>query len=377
MGEPSAGLSVIPVRSGDQREAFIRLPWRLYRGDPNWVPPLLLDVRGMLDEDEHPFHRHSEVQLFLALRDGVPVGRVAAIHNRRHVEHHDEPVGFFGFFESERDDATAAALLDAAAGWLRERGLEVVRGPTSFSTNEEAGLLIEGFDRPPVVLMPYHLPYYRDLIEGQGFEEARTLVAYWHEADDVPPRLERAEGLVRRRYPGISVRGLRMEEFDREIERIRAIYNAAWSDNWGFVPMTDEEFRHMAKDLKPVVDPDLALIAEDGDGRPVGFALSLPDFNQALRHADGRLFPFGLLKILWHRRDISRIRVITLGLVEEYRGRGIDALFYLETFRRGFEKGFHQGEFSWILEDNEAMCRPLERFGARVYKRYRIYDRPL
>lgn len=380
MSRPSGGagdLSVVPVRTADQREAFVRLPWKIYRGDPNWVPPLLADVRGMLDEDEHPFHRHSEVELFLALRGGVPVGRVAAVHNRRHVEHHDEPVGFFGFFETERDEATAGALLDAAGAWLRERGLEVMRGPASFSTNEEVGLLVEGHDRPPAVMMPYHLPYYRDLLEGLGFEEAKTLLAYSHEAGEVPERLERAEEVVRRRYPDVTVRGLRMEAFDEEIERIRAVYNAAWRDNWGFVPMTDAEFEHLAADLKPVVDPDLALVAEDGDGRPVGFALSLPDVNQALRHAGGRLFPFGLLKILWHRRRIDSVRVITLGLVEEYRGKGIDALFYLETFRRGLRKGYHKGEFSWILEDNEEMRRPLERMGAEITKRYRLYDRAL
>lgn len=368
---------MVPAESRDAREAFVRLPWSIYEDDPNWVPPLLADVRGRLDESEHPFHAHSNVRLFLALRDGRPVGRIAAVHNRRHVAFHDEPVGFFGFFECERSARTAAALFDAAGGWLRSRGLEVVRGPASFSTNEEAGLLVEGFDRPPALMMPYNPPWYEELVLGQGFEEAKTLLAYWLETTELPAYLERAEGLVRRRYPGITVRPLRMSEFEREVGRIREIYNAAWEDNWGFVPMTDAEFEHMASELKPVVEPELALMAEDESGRPVGFALSLPDLNQALRHADGRLFPFGLLKVLWHRRKVDAVRVITLGLVEEYRGKGLDALFYLETFRRGFSLGYYKGEFSWILEDNEAMRRPLERFGARVSKRYRLYDRTL
>lgn len=376
-GMTAAGPRVLPVGSAGEREAFIRLPWRLYQGDPNWVPPLLADVRTMLDPGGHPFHEHSDVQLFLALRRGIPVGRIAAIHNRRHVAHHQEPVGFFGFFESERDPLVAGALLDAAGSWLRDRGLDVMRGPASFSTNEEAGLLVEGFDRPPAVMMPYNPPYYRDLLVEEGFREAKTLVAYWQSGSRPPDYLVRAEKIVRRRYPDLSVRALRMDEFQEEVQRIRDVYNAAWQDNWGFVPMTEAEFRHLARDLKPVVEPDLVLIAEDGEGRPVGFALALPDLNQALRHANGRLLPFGLLKILWHRRKISSLRVLTLGLVEEYRGKGIDALMYLEIFRRAGELGLHSGEFSWILGDNEAMRRPLERIGAEIYKRYRLYDRPL
>lgn len=370
-------LRIVPVEDADAREAFVRLPWRIYRDSPRWVPPLLADVRTMLDPDEHPFHIHSDVRLFLALRGGRPVGRVAAIHNTRHVARHDEPVGFFGFFETERDPETAGALLDAAGDWLRGRGLETMRGPASFSTNEEAGLLVEGFHLPPAVMMPYNPPWYRDLLEGHGFREAKTLVSYWLDHNQPPDYLLRAEKLVKRRYPGVTVRALRMEDWDREVERIRTLYNDAWRDNWGFVPMTDAEFRHLAKDLKPVVDPELALIAEDEAGEPVGFALSLPDLNQAIRHVNGRLFPFGLLKILWHARKIDVARVITLGLVEDYRGKGLDALLYLETFRRGAERGIEAGEFGWVLEDNASMRRPLEKFGAEVHKRYRLYDRPL
>lgn len=368
---------VITAEGPDAREAFVRLPWSLYEGDPDWVPPLLADVRARLDPREHPFHEHADVRLLLALRDGRPVGRIAAVDNRRHVEFHGEPVGFFGFFECERSDETAAALFDAAGEWLRERGLETMRGPTSLSTNDETGLLVEGFHRPPTLMMPYNPPWYEGLVTRQGFTEAKTLLAYWLEADEPPDYLERAEKLVRRRYPDVTVRPLRMSEFERDVERIREVYNTAWERNWGFVPMTDAEFRHMAAELKPVVEPELALLAEDAEGRPIGFSLSLPDLNQAIRHANGRLFPFGLLKILWHRRHVDAVRVITLGLLEEYRGKGIDALFYLETFRRGMRLGYYKGEFSWVLEDNEAMRRPLERFGARVDRKYRLYDRPL
>lgn len=370
-------LRIRPVEGPDAREAFVRLPWRIYRGDPTWVPPLLADTRSMVDPEGHPFHLHSEVGFFLALRGGRPVGRIAAIHNTRHVEHHREPVGFFGFFETERSRETAAGLLNTASGWLRERGLEVMRGPASFSTNEEAGLLVEGFDRPPSIMMPYNPPWYRELLEGEGFREAKTIVSYWLGHNQPPDYLLRAERLVKKRYPGLTIRGLRMDEWDREVERIRALYNEAWQDNWGFVPMTDAEFDHMAGELRPVVNPELGLIAEDADGRPVGFALSLPDLNLAIRHANGRLFPFGLLKILWHARSIEWVRVLTLGVVEEYQGKGIDALLYLETFRAAAENGIRGGEFGWVLEDNQAMRGPLEKMGAEVHKRYRFYDRDL
>ncbi|MFW6192656.1 MAG: N-acetyltransferase family protein [Gemmatimonadota bacterium] len=373
---PGSDIDVVPVRTADEREAFIRLPWSLYRGLDAWVPPLLGDMRSRTDPDRHPFYGHSDARLYLALRGGRPVGRIAAIHNRNHVAFHDEPVGFFGFFESVDDADVSEALFEAAAGWLRDRGLDVMRGPTSYSTNEESGLLVEGFERPPAILMPYNARYYEKLVTGAGFEEAATLVAY-HLADNRPPDwLERISDRVRERT-GVRIRPLRMSEFERELERIQSIYNAAWERNWGFVPMTDAEFEHMADELEPVLEPDLALIAEDASGDPVGFSLALPDLNEAIRHANGRLFPFGLLKILWHARRIRMARVITLGLVEAYRGRGVDGLLYLETFRNGADHGITEGEFSWVLEDNEPMRKPLERMGARVYKRYRIYDRPL
>lgn len=361
------------MRDGRDLEAFVRLPWSLYRNDRNWVPPLRRDVRRAFDPDHHPFHQHSDVQPFLALREDAPVGRICAIHNRRHLEFHDEPVGFFGWFECREDGEAAGALFEAAGEWLRERGLETMRGPTSFSTNEETGLLVEGFDRPPVILMPYNPPYYEDLILGHDFREAKTLVAYWLEDEQAPEYLERAGQVLPRRY-GITVRTLRMSEFDRELERVRELYNRAWESNWGFVPMTEEEFRFLASELKPVVEPELVLFAEGEDGEPVGFAVALPDMNQALKHANGRLFPFGLLKILWHSRNISRMRVVTLGVLPEYRGKGVDALLYLHLFRNGHATGHNAAEFSWMLEDNEAIRRPMERIGARVYKRYRLYD---
>lgn len=366
-------LEVRPVGSGDGMRAFVRLPWSIYRGDPNWVPPLLSDVREAFDPDRHPFHQHSDVQPFLALRDGRPVGRICGVHNRRHVDFHDEPVGFFGYFECVEDPAVSAALFDAAGDWLRERGMETMRGPANFSSNEEWGVLSEGFDRPPVIMMPYNPPYYLDLLEGYGFREAKTLVAYWLDDPEPPERLVRASRVVKERY-GVEVRNIRMEEFDREIERVRRLYNRAWEKNWGFVPMTDAEFDFLAEELKPVVEPDLVTMAEGPDGELVGFTVAVPDFNRAIAHANGRLFPFGLLRILWHARTISQMRVLTLGIHPDWRRKGVDALLYLELFRGGGSQGIEAGEFSWMLEENEEIRRPMERIGAEVYKRYRLYD---
>lgn len=327
----------------------------------------------MFARDEYPFYEHSEVEAFLAQRDGRPVGRIAAIRNRNHEAHQGEPVGFFGFFETENDPELAGALLDTAAAWLRERGLKTMRGPTNFSTNDTAGLLIEGFDGPPMVMMAYNPPYYVELLESYGFTPAKTLLAYVITEQEPPAYLVRAAGVVRRRT-GIRVRPIRKSDFDRELKTIRRIYNEAWERNWGFVPMTDAEFAFMAKELKPIVDPNLALIAETPEGEPAGFVLALPDFNQVLIHMNGRLFPFGLLKALWYQRKIHQMRVVTLGVLEEFRGKGIDALLYLQIIRNGAARGVTLAEQSWVLEDNEKMRSPIERLGGRAYRRYRLYD---
>ncbi|MFQ5679140.1 MAG: GNAT family N-acetyltransferase [Gemmatimonadota bacterium] len=372
----SASLEIRPVRSKKEREAFIRLPWLLYADDSNWIPPLLRDMRRALDPAVHPFHRHSDVQTFLALQAGRPVGRIAAIHNKNHQTYHDEPVGFFGFFESPDDPAIAGALFDRAAAWLRERGLRVMRGPTSFSTNETSGLLIEGFDGPPVVMMSYNPAFYVDLVQEYGFRPAKTLLAYFIDNQTPPEYLVRAASVVERRSK-VTVRPMRMKEFEAELATVKRIYNAAWERNWGFVPMTDEEFDFLAEELKPIVDPNLALLAEAPDGEVAGFALALPDFNQVLVHLDGRLFPFGVLKALYYQRKIFRMRVVTLGLLETYRNKGIDALLYLSLIRNGAARGITFAELSWVLEDNEAMNKPLQRLGGRVYRRYRLYDAAL
>jgi hypothetical protein len=312
------------------------------------------------------------------MRDGRAVGRVSAIRNRRHEEFHQEATGFFGFFECERDPEAAAGLLDAVREHLRGEGLSQFLGPVNPSTNEECGVLVDGFETPPMVMMTHNPPYYDELLQGCGLRKARDLLAYFMEEKErrIPERVARGAALIRKRLGNVTVRPLDKKRFLREVEAFRRVYNSAWEKNWGFVPMTDAELDHMARQLKPVVDPVLVRIAEV-DGEPVAFALGLPDMNQALKHARGKLFPLGLLKILWYARKIRRVRILALGVLEEYRGTGLDVLLYHDLFAEGMAKGYTQGEFSWILEDNLPMVRPLEQFGARLYKTYRLYQGPV
>lgn len=373
-------VAVQPVRTAADRRAFVELPFRLYRGDPHWVPPLRRDVHELLDPKRHPFHAHATVELFLA-RDagGRVVGRVAAVQNDAHLAEHREPVGFFGFFESERDPAVARALLGAAGAWLAARGLETMRGPANFSANEDWGLLVDGFDGPAKVMMPYNPPWYAELLEGAGLRKAKDVLAYYigyeGEAAAPPERLTRVADALAARY-GVTVRSLDMRRFQEEVDRVRVVYNQAWERNWGHVPMSDAELRFMAKQLKPVVDPDLVLFAEV-KGELAGFALALPDLNRALKHMNGRLLPFGWAKGLWHGRKIDAMRVLALGVLEPYRRMGVAELMYLHYWRTCPPKGIIKGEFSWILEDNALMRQALEKIGAQVYRTYRLYDAPL
>ncbi|MGH7457738.1 MAG: GNAT family N-acetyltransferase [Longimicrobiaceae bacterium] len=368
-------LRVREVLPGESLRPFIDLSWKFNADDPAWVPPLRRQLRTLLDRRKHPFHRHAEVRYLLASRGGEAVARVAAVVNHRHNDFHGEKTGFFGFFECEDDPRTSRALLGSAGEWLRERGMERSTGPASFSTNEECGLLVEGFEHPPAVLMPHNPPYYARLIEAAGFTKAKDLIAYSLFGFTPPQRLaEGAERLAAR--AGITVRGLDMKRFRAEVRAIQSIYNSAWSRNWGFVPMTAEEIAFMAKELRPVVDPDLCLIAEHG-GEPVGFSLALPDLNQAIKPLNGRLSPWGLLRLLWNRRKIDRARILTLGFRPEFRARGLGTLLYLRTWQAGMVKRYYRGEASWILEDNWEMRRALEKMGGEPYKRYRIYERAL
>jgi GNAT superfamily N-acetyltransferase len=369
---------IAAVRDAGSLQRFIRLPWRIYAGDPAWVPPLLSDVRKLLDRS-HPFHEHADAEYFLALEDGEAVGRVAAIVNHRYNEFHGVRTGFIGLFESIDDEAVAGALLDAAEDWLRERGMTEAIGPFNLSTNDELyspGILLDGFDRQVVLLTAHNPPYYARLFEAAGWTKSKDLLAYWLEDEKPPERLVRAMDRLEGAIDGLVIRELDLKQLDREVERIKEVYNSAWQRNWGFTPLTESEIQHLAKSLKPIVDARFALLAEV-HGEPIGFALALPDFNQALKHVNGRLLPFGILKLLWHRRKIDRLRVFTLGLKPEYQRKGIDALLYLRIYQNGMPAGYFKAEASWILEDNWGMRRGLERMGGYVYKTYRVYGRTL
>jgi hypothetical protein len=368
-------IAVYPVRSKKESEQFIDLPFKLYRDDPNWVPPLKRDIRELIDPEKHPFHQHGNVELFLARRGKEIVGRIAAIDNFLHREIHQESTGFFGLFESINDQAIANALFDAARGWLAKRDLETMRGPASFSLNEEAGLLVDGFDGPPVVMMTYNPRWYADLIERYGFVKAKDLYAYYLKNARPPERFARVADRLRERYR-VKVRTLDTKKFWDEVALVRQVYNEAWEKNWGHIPMTDEELNYMAKQLKPVVEPALVVFAEI-DGNLAGFGLALPDFNVALRHMKGSLFPLGWAKALWYSRKIDTARVITLGVLEKYRRAGVSELIQLELFINAGKHGIENAEMSWILEDNVMMRVPLEKFGARIYRTYRMYDIPV
>lgn len=372
-----ANITIETVKGRGALRQFIMFPWEIYRNDPYWVPPLIMDMKKILDRKKNPFFLHSEAEYFLARRNGKIVGRIAAIHNRNHNAFHHENIGFFGFFESVNDKDVARALIETVESWSRERGLDGIRGPMNFTTNDTCGMLIEGFDSIPFILMTHNPPYYNELLESAGYEKVMDLLAYkLSKEKGINPRISKIANLAREKE-GVTVRPLNMKKFDEEVDRIKVIYNNAWAQNWGFVPMTDEEFRHLAKDLKPAVDPDLVLLAEV-EGEPAAFALSLPNYNVALQKVNGRLFPFGLPKLLYYSRKIDAVRVITLGVIKKYQNsRGIGPLLYEETFKRGTRKGYNWGEFSWILETNKPMNSALQILGATVYKRYRIYERKL
>lgn len=368
-------LSIEPVTSRRLLREFIGLPWRLYRGDPNWVPPLVSEERKLLDPSRgNPFFRRAEPALFLARGErGALRGRVAAIENRAHNAFHNDRVGFFGFFECENDPAVARALLDAARGWAKARGLDRLRGPVNPSTNDSCGTLVEGFDRPPVFMMTYNPPYHDGLLAACGLGKVMDLKAYYLSDRAMP--IERLERLARRLVgkEDLRVRSVDLGRFREEVQTIRELYNRAWAPNWGFVPMSEEEFDYAAKGFRAVVVPDFLLIAESG-GRPVGFTLALPDLNRAIRCANGRLFPFGWWKMWRALRRIRFARVLTLGIVPEHQAGGAGALLYYELLKRGNAMGYHEGEMSWVLETNTLMNRAMETMGGRVYKTYRIYE---
>jgi GNAT superfamily N-acetyltransferase len=374
-------VEVRPVASRRELTRFIKLPWRLYRNEPRWVPPLVSERRRFLDRDKNPFFEHAEAEYFLAWRDGRPVGRISAHVDRHLNEFQGNDWGLFGFFEAENDPEVARALLDTAAGWLAERGRGEMLGPMDFTTNDECGLLVEGYERQPIILQPWHPPYYKDLLEGAGLGKAMDLHMWQLRLDKVEdkggfhPLIHATAKKVVEEH-GVTIRSMRRKDFEGELARFMEVYNAAWERNWGFVPLTEKEVRYYASDLKPILDERWAMIAER-DGEVLGAALSLPDVNMCLEHMNGRLLPIGWAKFLYYKRKIDRLRVFALGVKPQYQDLGIAAAFYIRHLDNADPKGIWWGEMGWILETNEAMNRAMEGMGGEIVKRYRIFTRPL
>lgn len=372
-------MQIVPVTSDRQKRRFIDFPHDLYAEDPHYVPELYLGQKELLDERKNPFFRHSQAKLFLAEQDGRVVGRIAAIRNNEYNRFADARVGFFGCFDTVPEESVAFRLLDTAAQWLREQGLTAMLGPTNLTTNDVAGMLVEGFDRPPMVMMAYNKPYYPEFMDRYGFRKQMDLLAYHGHRDHIDTKvLGLTGGLVERLgRRGITIRRLDMRNFQRELVAVREVYKSAWDRNWGFVPPTDAEFDRLAAEMKMIIDPDFALMAED-NGRLVAFALAVPNINEITRTIRrGRLLPTGIFKLLFRRKQVKSARVILLGVIPDYRRLGIEGVFYARLMSEFFRKGYIEGEASWILESNDLMRRGIERAGLTVYKRYRLYEKTL
>jgi GNAT superfamily N-acetyltransferase len=367
------------VQSKRDLTRFVKLPFRLYKDEPNWVPPLIYERKRHLNREKNPFFEHAEAEYFLALRDGEVIGRISAHVDHRLNEFQNNDWGLFGFFECENDQEAADALFKAAEDWNRARGRDRMVGPFDFSTNHECGLLVDGYDLKPQVLEFWHHPYYQQLIENAGLAKAMDLYKYFLDVSDrekiLPVVFELADKVESEH--GIVVRNMRKRDFESEVRRFMEVYNAAWENNWAFVPLTDAELRDYAKQLKPLLDEHWAWIAETKDGGTAGAALTLLDWNEVLIDMNGRLFPTGWIKFLRGRRKIKHVRVFALGVKPEYQHTGVAAKFYIEHFDQAGRGIVKSGEMGWILEVNTAMNRGMEAMGGRIVKRYRVYDKPL
>ncbi|MEW5799644.1 MAG: hypothetical protein AB1728_11630 [Bacteroidota bacterium] len=368
-----AHFTVRPVLTKEDEKKFIDFLYSHYKGDMNFAPPLRMDREKLIDKKKNPFYKHAEMELFLAERNGSVIGRIGGIVNYNHNKEHSDKVGFFGFFECVNEQEVANALFDEAKKFVRSKGMNALRGPANPSVNDEYGLLIEGFDSPPTILMTYNPPYYATLIENYGFKKEKDLYAWILSQDTVySEKFVRANEIVKQRS-GVTIRTINMKDFANEVALIKQVYNSAWEKNWGAVPMTDAEFDFLAADLKQIVEPELVLIAEV-KGKVIGFGLSLPDINKALVYNRNG----GLIGGLWHlftkKKKINLCRIIVLGVIEEYRRSGAAGLLFYETAVRAKRLGYQYGEASWVLEDNVMMNRAAEAMSGKVYKKYRIYQ---
>jgi hypothetical protein len=362
------------VTNNGELVRFIKIPWKIYRDDPHWVPPLIMDRKKLFNRKKNPFYLHAEIELLIAYKNGHPAGRIAAITNANHNKFQEDNNGFFGFYESINDPDVTAKLLDETRQWLIGKGKDGMLGPINPSTNDELGLLIEGFDTPPFIMMCHNPPYYQTLLESYGLKKAKDLYAWYVDVREreLPEKLIRVAETVTSKY-GIIIRNIKLKKLDQDLELIREVYNNAWSKNWGFVPLTSEEINYVANDLKQIAREELILLAEK-DNKPVAFSMTLPNINEVLiKIRNGRLWPTGFLRLLFGMKKIKTTRVLTLGVIHELQTVGLGAVLYLETILRARKLGMAAGEMSWILEDNQAMNNSIALFGSTLYKKYRIY----
>lgn len=373
-----AAVEIIQVKTRSDRRRFLELPWKLYAKDPNWIPPLRTNQKELLGFRKHPFYDNAEGQAFYAMQGGECVGRIHAIIDRGHNEYYKEQRGFFGFFESINSNEVAGALFNAAKQWLRERGMTVVRGPVNPSMNYECGLLIEGFDSPPTFMMTYNPPYYADLIEAQGLTKSQDLLAFWGHTDmleQLDAKLKFVSNEATRRF-GVTVRRADTKNFGKEVRTFLGIYNRSLPGQWGFVPLSPSEVDHIASSMKHLIVPEMTSVCEK-DGVPVGVVFGLLDYNPRIKAADGKLFPFGVFKMLWNRKKIQKIRLISTNVLPQYQGWGLGLVLLDRLVTDVLAWGVKEVEFSWVLETNKLSRGSLERGGAKRIKTYRMYDQDL
>jgi GNAT superfamily N-acetyltransferase len=365
------------VSSDSEKKEFLHFPYTHYKDDTYWVAPLMIEQKKLLNKEKNPFYKNAEAAFFLAEEDGKPAGRIAAIIDHRYNKHHGTKTGFFGFYESNHSQGVTNLLFRVAEDWLRDRGMSDLLGPANPSMMDEIGILVDGFEEYPYLLMPYHKSYYDELLTGAGLEKEIDMYAYEVDQSTVNrQRMQRAVEIVTRRVPGLHIREINLRKMKNELKIIQHIFNEAWKNNWGFIPLSYEELEVLGKDLKTIVNPKFAHVAEV-DGEPVAFSVALPDYNQVFRKMDGKLFPVGIFKLLYHRRYINRIRTALMGVLPSYRGKGIDALLHQKSIDNGLQFGFDTSELSWILETNTEMIRVAEKIGGKRTKTYRMYRKEL
>ena len=371
--------TIVKVDNKNLTKKFIDFPHDLYKDDPNYVPQLYLAVKDILNKKKNPFFKHSTAETFLALRENKVVGRIAAIANRNYNDYHSSNIGFFGFFDCIKDYSVAEKLLDTAYKWCQEKGFDQIHGPTNFTTNDTAGLLVEGFDAPPVVEMTYNAPYYKEFVERYGFSKEMDLYAYYIGTRTASEKYLKISATLEERLSkkGITFRQMNLKNLKNEILEVKKVYRSAWEKNWGFVPPTDEEFDHLADGLKMILDPRFNFVAEH-DGKMIGFAVGLPNINEILINIKrGRLFPFGIFKLLLGKKKTKVIRIVLLGVFEQYRNMGVAAVFFANFINAAREHGLDGGEASWVLENNTMMVRGAESLNGEKYKTYRIYSKAI